>query len=70
LVFEVVVTHDPRERGPYKYTVDVPALPGCFGEGRSREEALGNIQEAITLFLVAKSDLRVRRDSELVEVAL
>ena len=29
------------------YTVYVPALPGCISEGDSKDEALGNIREAI-----------------------
>ena len=29
------------------YTVSVPALPGCFSEGDTKEEALGNIKDAI-----------------------
>ena len=33
------------------YNVIVPALPGCFSYGRSREEALVNVREAIELYL-------------------
>lgn len=29
------------------YTVEVPALPGCLSQGKTRKEALANIQEAI-----------------------
>jgi len=29
------------------FTVTVPALPGCVTRGRSREEALERVQEAI-----------------------
>ena len=67
-LFEAVVIYDPKEPGPYKYTVDVPALPGCFSEGRTRAEALANIREAIALVLAVKSR-RKHRDTELVEVA-
>jgi predicted RNase H-like HicB family nuclease len=28
----------------------VPSLPGCISQGRTRDEALTNIQEAISLF--------------------
>jgi antitoxin HicB len=33
------------------YTVEVPSLPGVVTEGDTREEALANAQEAISLFL-------------------
>jgi len=29
------------------YTVQCPALPGCISEGKTREEALANIKDAI-----------------------
>jgi len=29
------------------YVAEVPALPGCLSQGRTREQALGNIKEAV-----------------------
>jgi len=40
---------DPEFEG--YYNASVPALPGCFSYGASREEALGNIAEAVELYL-------------------
>ncbi len=33
------------------YSVQCPALPGCFSQGRTSEEALHKIQEAIRLWV-------------------
>jgi predicted RNase H-like HicB family nuclease len=33
------------------YVVEVPSLPGCISQGKTREEALINIQEAIALYI-------------------
>ncbi|MBL7684634.1 MAG: type II toxin-antitoxin system HicB family antitoxin [Deltaproteobacteria bacterium] len=38
------------------YTIYVPALPGCISEGDTREEALKNIQEAVSLYLESVED--------------
>ena len=35
-----------RDEAGY-YVVEVPALPGCLSQGKSREEALANIKEAV-----------------------
>jgi Uncharacterized conserved protein len=32
-------------------TAEVPALSGCVSQGRTREETLSNIREAITAYL-------------------
>lgn len=33
------------------YIAECPSLPGCFSQGKSREEALKNIQDAIEGYL-------------------
>lgn len=45
---------DPEFKGCYN--VSVPALPGCFSYGATKEEALENIKEAILCYL---EDLRL-----------
>lgn len=37
-------------------TVSVPALPGCWSEGATEDEALANIQDAIRDYLAALDD--------------
>lgn len=53
--YEVVLT--PEAEGGY--SVAVPALPGCTSQGKTREEALSMIREAIEVYiesLVAQGD--------------
>jgi predicted RNase H-like HicB family nuclease len=38
------------------YSVSVPALPGCYSQGETREEALENIREAAELWLEVAAD--------------
>lgn len=33
------------------YVAEVPALPGCISQGRTRTEALENIKEAIAAYV-------------------
>jgi predicted RNase H-like HicB family nuclease len=33
------------------FVAEVPALPGCFSQGDTREKATQNIKEAIALYL-------------------
>jgi len=40
---------DPEFEG--YYNASVPALPGCFSYGTTRDEALSNVKEAIELYL-------------------
>jgi len=41
----------PEEDG--FWVVSCPSLPGCMSQGKSREEALENIREAIDLYVEA-----------------
>ncbi len=33
------------------WVVEVPSLPGCISQGKTRQEALENIREAIALYI-------------------
>ncbi|MEX2287768.1 MAG: type II toxin-antitoxin system HicB family antitoxin [Planctomycetaceae bacterium] len=33
------------------YVAEVPALPGCISQGRTRAEAIDNIKEAIAVYV-------------------
>ena len=46
--FKVYLEHDPEYEG---FVADVPSLPGCMSQGKSEEEALKNIEEAIKGYL-------------------
>lgn len=42
--FEIVIEKEPEDEGYYAYS---PTLPGCFGNGRTIEEAQRSIREAV-----------------------
>jgi len=42
--FKVVITYDPEYKG---YVIDVPELVGCMSQGKTIDEALVNIKDAI-----------------------
>ncbi|MDQ3818392.1 MAG: type II toxin-antitoxin system HicB family antitoxin [Acidobacteriota bacterium] len=47
--------------------VEVPSLPGCVSQGKTRDEALANIEEAIALHVEV---LRERGEPETGEIAI
>ena len=52
---------------------EVPALPGCLSQGRTRAEAIANIREAMEGYLetlAAHGDPIPEEDAELIEVAV
>ena len=44
-----IVLHESKEG----YAVSCPALPGCWSQGASEEEAVENIRDAIREYLAA-----------------
>ena len=52
------------------YVAEVPALPGCFSQGKSHEEAIANIKEAIEGWLEVMESKRSFDSTRLVEVAV
>ncbi len=51
MTFQVVL--EPGEDG--WIVAECPALPGCVGQGCTEAEAIGNIREAIELWLETES---------------
>lgn len=47
--FRVIITQD--EDG--YYVAEVPALPGCISQGKTREETILNIKDAIAGYLAS-----------------
>ena len=54
-----VIVHPAEEGG---YWVEVPALSGCFSQGKTIEKAMKNVKEAIELHL------EVLREEKTVEI--
>jgi predicted RNase H-like HicB family nuclease len=48
------VTIDRDEDGVW--VVECPSIPGCVSQGKTKEQALKNIQEAITLCLEVRAE--------------
>ena len=66
---KLTVVLEPSEDG--RFTVCVPALPGCVSEGETREEALANIREAIVLYLEpVEDDRNFSERAETLEIAI
>ncbi len=63
------VTLDRDEDGVW--VVECPAIPGCVSQGKTKEEALINIQEAIALCLEVRAEqgLPLTVETRQVEVA-
>ena len=50
------------------FSVSCPGLPGCWSQGESEQEAIENIQDAITQYLGAIEDLLQNADVREIEV--
>lgn len=48
MTFQVIFTYDSEYQG---YVADVPELPGCMSQGKTMDEAIENIKDAIKGYL-------------------
>ncbi len=68
--FKVYLEYDVEYNG---YVADVPSLPGCMAQGKSEEEVIKNIHEAISGYLkVARKRHRTipSEETRFIEVAI
>ena len=63
MVFTVTVDRD--EDGVW--VVECPAIPGCVSQGKTKDEALENVKDAIRLCLEAKGEQGLRLNIEIKE---
>jgi len=68
LVLQVAKYHVILKRQKGGYVVKCLELPGCMSEGRTKEEALKNIKEAIEGYLEAFPKEKMK--GEVIEVSL
>lgn len=65
--FKVIITYDPEYQG---YVVDVPELEGCMSQGKTLDEALANVKDAISGWLVVEEKHGRRVDRHPVDIFL
>ncbi len=46
--YRIILEPDPEDGG---YVAHCPALPGCYSQGDTREEAISNSREAIAAYI-------------------
>ncbi|MEX0269691.1 type II toxin-antitoxin system HicB family antitoxin [Leptolyngbyaceae cyanobacterium UHCC 1019] len=61
--FQVLFIFDPEYQG---YVAEVPALPGCLSQGKTLDEAIANIRDAIKGYLIMSKRNTVNRFSLLI----
>lgn len=52
------------------YVAEVPALPGCLSQGKTYDEAIANIKEAIEGWIEVMESKHQVDPSKLIEVAI
>ena len=68
--YKVILERNDDKEG--YYTATVPALPGCVTQGRTKEQTLERVKEAIQGYLesLQKDGVPAPRDVELEEIAV
>ena len=51
------------------YSISVPGLPGCWSQGKTEQEALDNIKDAIETYLATVDEMVKDKDTRFVEIA-
>ena len=54
--------HAILEKTEMGYSVHCPELRGCWSQGRTKEEALENIQDAIRTYLISLRDVLRKKE--------
>ena len=62
------VTVEKDEAG--YFVAEVPALPGCLSQGKTYEEAIANITEAVEGWLEVMESKHGNGSSKLIEIAI
>ncbi|MDO8282360.1 MAG: type II toxin-antitoxin system HicB family antitoxin [Thermodesulfovibrionia bacterium] len=52
------------------FVAEVPALPGCFSQGKTKNEAIANIKEAVEGWIEVMESKQSFDSSRLIEVAV
>jgi len=52
------------------FVVEVPALPGCMSQGKTKDEAIANIKEAVQGWIEVMESKQSFDSSRLIEVAV
>ena len=63
-----MVYHVALHKTDEGYAVSCPGLPGCWSEGRTEDEALANIRDAISEYLAVARELAEQGAAEVREV--
>jgi predicted RNase H-like HicB family nuclease len=50
------------------FSVSCPGLPGCWSQGKTEQEALENIADAITQYISVSAELAATDDAQMREV--
>ena len=56
------------EKSEEGYAIWVPGLPGCWSQGKTVEEAIENIKDAIQAYLETVEELSKDKETRYVEV--